>query len=146
MRSASFGSVATRALDRMMWKWGLTSASAHTALREHQRARRQPWFMPRHQSVLSLAMAPWALWLLLLHTVLSVISLRQVIWSQVCLCRPVPTHPQGCVKGSRPAYNSTPCQTRVELCPVFWQISWKTEYTSEYLHTVWLPNGISPAS
>lgn len=65
-------------------------ASAHTALREHQRARRQPWSMPRHQSVLSLAMAPRALWLLLLHTVLSVISLRQVIWSQVCLCRPMP--------------------------------------------------------
>lgn len=53
-------------------------ASAHTALHEHQRARRQPWFMLRHQSVLSLAMAPRALWLLLLHTVLSVI------------CRPVP--------------------------------------------------------
>ena len=25
-----------------MWKWGLTSASVHTALREQQRARRQP--------------------------------------------------------------------------------------------------------
>lgn len=27
----------------MMWKWGVTSASAHTAPREHQRARRQSW-------------------------------------------------------------------------------------------------------
>lgn len=108
----------------MMWKWGLTSASAHTALRKHQRARRQPGVHAEASvgtivMAVELTMALRALWV--------VVTSYGIVGDlpETCdLVADVPlqasVHPQGYVKGLGPAYNSAPCQTRVELYVASW--------------------------